>query len=173
MRKILTALIVVLVLILTIFIQINLLNVVPLFGVTANLGIVVIVGFGLMNGKLIGGLTGAFYGLLLDIIFSKIIGINLILYMLVGIFTGHISSRFSKDNKTAMVMNVLVATVIFEIASYLAISLLQGSEIHFWYMIYIIALETAYNILLTAILHKFMTGIGDIVNKSKNSYYLL
>lgn len=172
-RKIYTVLIIILVLLLSILIQINFLNIVPLFGVTANLGIIMIAGFGLMNGKEVGGLAGAFYGMMIDVLFSRTLGINLILYTLVGIITGQISSRFSKDNKTSLIMIVVVTSAIFEMIDYFLISILRGSEINILQMIFIIIIESAYNLILTRILHKFIVGLGELVNRAKNSYYLL
>lgn len=172
-RKIYTVLIIILVLLLSIFIQINFLNIVPLFGVAANIGIIIVVGFGLMNGRFIGGMTGAFYGLMIDILFSKTVGINFILYTLVGIITGQISNKFSKDNKTAMAMIVLITTAVLELLSCTLIKIIQGSDISFVKMIIIITIESAYNLILTAILHKFIVALGDMVNRAKNSYYLL
>ena len=61
----------------------------------------------------------------------------------------------------------------FEIINYLAISILRGSTINFLYMIIIVTAESAYNLMLTTILHKFIVGLGEIVNRAKNSYYLL
>ena len=172
-RKFYTVLIIILTILISLSIQINFLNMIPLFGVVANLGIIVIVGFGLMNGKIIGGLTGALYGLLTDITFCKIIGINLFLYTIVGLITGQISSKFSKDNKTSMVMIVVVTTAIFELIHCILLNIITGSSISFFRMIIIISIEVAYNFLITAILHKFIVGLGEIINKSKSSYYLL
>lgn len=173
MRKLLTSLIVVLVLFGTVFIQVNVLNIIPLFGVISNFGIVLIVGFGLMSGKLVGGLTGAIYGLLIDIIFSKAIGVNLLLYTLTGIISGQISNKFSKDNRTTFVMVIFVATGLFELTSYGLNSILYGINIAFWKIMMVIVIEMAYNLLITVILYKFIVGLGEFVNKSKNSYYLL
>ncbi len=172
-RKIYTTLIVIGVLILTALIQINLINVIPLFGVVANIGVIVIAGFGFINGRTIGGLTGMVYGLIIDVVFSRTIGINLFLYSFLGACTGNISNKFSKDNKTAFVMIALTATVVFELINCFLVSTVNGSDIGFVRMIMIICVETAYNILLSSILYKFIRGLGEVVNRSKSSYYLL
>lgn len=173
MKKLVTALIVFFIIIISLLIQINLLNIIPLFGVAANIGIVLVVGLSLMSGRFVGALTGGVYGLLVDVIFSKTIGINILLYILVGALTGHISNGFSKDNKAAMVMVVSITTVLFELASVFALMLLQNGQLDMIRVLIIIALEVVYNILLTLIFNKFIVAIGEIINKSKNSYYLL
>lgn len=173
MRKFVTVLIVVFVIFISLFLQINLLNVVPLLGVVANIGIVLVTGIGLMSGKLVGGLTGACYGLFVDIIFGKFIGIDILLYTVTGIFTGQISNGFSKDNKTAMIVIVSISTILFEIANIFLLRILTGASFEIVSVLTTILLETLYNMLITLILHRFIVGLGDIINKSKNSYYLL
>ena len=110
MRKVLTVLIIIAVLLLSLFLQITFLNNVTLFGIKANLGIIVIAGLGLLCGRAIGGLTGAFYGLMVDVAFGKTLGVSLILYTLLGLITGRISNKFSKDNKTSLILIVAVAS---------------------------------------------------------------
>lgn len=126
-----------------------------------------------MSGKLVGGLTGVAYGLLMDVIFGKFIGINILLYTLTGIFTGHISNGFSKDNKTAMVVIVSITTILFEMANVLLLYIFNKTSFEIISVLITVILETAYNMILTLILHKFIIELGEIINKSKNSYYLL
>ena len=173
MRKFITALIMICVILVTILIQVNLLNVVPLFGVIANIGIVLVAGIGLMSGEFVGGMTGAFYGLLIDVIFGKLIGINILLYTLTGIFTGHISNGFSKDNKTAMMVIVSITTILFEMSNVLLLYIFTKTSFDMVSVLITVVLETAYNMMLTLMLHKFIVELGEVINKSKNSYYLL
>lgn len=126
-----------------------------------------------MSGKLVGGLTGVAYGLLMDVIFGKFIGINILLYTLTGIFTGYISNGFSKDNKTAMVVIVSITTILFEMANVLLLYIFNKTSFEIISVLITVILETAYNMILTLILHKFIIELGEIINKSKNSYYLL
>lgn len=173
MRKVITVGIMILIIFISILLQINFLNVVPLFGVNANLGIILVAGIGLMSGELVGGLVGGIYGLLLDITFSKVIGIQLLLYILVGILTGRISRGFSKDSKMAMAVVVSLTTIIFEFVHVSLLSLLQKSSVSILAMVVMIALEVVYNLILTMLLHRWIVNLGDMINKSKNSYYLL
>ncbi len=173
MRKIITTVIIIFIIILTVLLQINLLNVVPLFGVKANLGIVLVAGIGLMSGQLVGGIVGGIYGLILDVTFSKLIGVQLLLYTIVGIITGRISRGFSKDSKMAMVVIVFLTTIVFEFANVLLLSLLQDFKIKLFSVIVVILLEAIYNVILTMLLQKWIVSLGEMINKSKNSYYLL
>ena len=55
-------------------------------GVIANLGIVLIAGLGLVSGKLIGGIAGFTYGILLDIAIHRTLGIYTLFYAFSDIF---------------------------------------------------------------------------------------
>ena len=83
-KKILVGFIVFLFLWLAIILQINFLNQIPLFGVTANIGIVIIVGIGLLADRIPGLLVGGTYGLMIDTLFGKSIGIYFAIYALLG-----------------------------------------------------------------------------------------
>ena len=67
MRKTLTGVIMVFVIGIAIFLQANLLQVIPLDGTSANIGIILVASVGLICGKYIGGVTGIVYGILYDI----------------------------------------------------------------------------------------------------------
>ena len=95
------------------------------------------------------------------------------LYFLVGVFTGHISNGFSKDNTAAMVVIVSITTAFFEFVMGNILSWIQGAEFGIIRMMFTILLETIYNMILTVLLHKFIVELGEIINKSKKSYYLL
>lgn len=157
----------------SIWFQINFLNSIPLSGVNANFGIVLVAGLGLISGKFVGGLTGGVYGLLLDIALGRSIGIYLSLYALVGILSGFLNKGFSKGNKISMIMIVLIATSLFETVLYLFNIILNRYDLNFGILFNVLFLESAYNILLTIIFFIPISFLGDILNRCKNSFYLL
>lgn len=173
MRKTLTIIIIFLIIGLTIFFQANLLEVIPLNGTSANLGIVLIASVGLICGKLVGGFIGAIYGLIYDILFGRAIGIYLCAYFLIGIMSGALNKNFSKDNKVSMIFLISILTVIFEISIYLLFVLLRSYEFELIGVAFIIAKEVIYNVLLVIILYKFLIWFGEMINKAKDSYYLI
>ena len=106
--------IVVVAMIAIILLQVNLFETLTLVGTTANLGVVLISSIGLMTGKGRGAAMGGIYGLFLDLIEGKMIGLYLIGYLLLGYLCGRVSASFSKDNRTTTVAFVGVGTVAFE-----------------------------------------------------------
>lgn len=173
MKKFLMTLITFLVICLTIWFQINFLNSIPLAGVTGNIGIVLIAGLGLVSGKIIGGTTGFVYGLIMDVALYRTLGVYTLLYTAMGMIAGFLNNSFSKDNKISMVMLILFVTLIFETIFYLLHVLLHGFDFQLSILFIVLILESAYNMLLTMVFFKSITFFGDLLNRCKNSYYLL
>ena len=118
MKKVLMTGVTFVVILITIWFQINFLNSIPLVGINANIGIVLIAGLGLVSGKSIGGIAGTIYGLLIDIALYRTLGIYTFLYALTGMIAGFLNNNFSKENKISMVMLILLITTCFEIIVY-------------------------------------------------------
>lgn len=172
-KKLLVSLIVFILICIAIWFQINFINVFTFFGTAANLGIVIVVGIGLISGKIPGALTGAAYGFLTDVIFAKSVGAYFLIYTLLGFTSGEMSRGFSKDNKMSMVYMVALFTVVTELVTNLLFILLYGYNLEIVAFLKMIIKETVYNMILARLLFKPMTGLGEIINKCKNSYYLL
>ena len=173
MKKFLVGLTVFIIIVLSILIQINLLNIIPLAGVSANIGIILVAGIGLMCGRTFGGSIGAVYGLIIDIIFGKSLGLYLFLYMLTGYACGKIGRGVSRENKTTLVVVIGAVTILFEGLAYICGIIFYNYDFSILPIIGIIIKEVIYNIILTMILFKPITLLAEILNKSKDSYYLL
>lgn len=172
-RKILVGFILLLCICLCIFLQVNFFPHFLLFGVSANIGLVLIVGVGLLSDKLPGALVGGAYGLLMDILFGKSIGIYFIIYGLAGFASGFFNKNVSKDNKLTFVYMTAIYTALVEMATYIIFMLIYGYSFEIFPAVLMILKEVLYNMFLARILFGFLSWLGEIINKSKNSYYLL
>ena len=171
-KKLLVSLIVFLLICVAIWFQVNFLNIFTFFDTAANLAIVFICGVGLLSGKTPGALVGATYGILLDLLFGKSFGVYLLLYGLLGFASGEMSRGFSKENRMSILYMVALFTIVTEVATNLLFALIYNYDLEF-FMIKKILLETVYNVILARILFEPLTSLSEIVNKCKNSYYLL
>ncbi len=172
-KKFLVGIIIFITLSICVWLQINLLNNIPLFGVNANIGLVFVVGIGLLAAKIPGGLTGFAYGFLLDLLYGKSFGLYIAIYSLTGIAAGAMSKGFSKDNKLSMVYMVALFSIVTELVTYLFSVILYGYPIEVSAVSLLLLKETIYNMILARILFSPLTVLAEIINKSKNSYYLL
>lgn len=173
MKKFLVGLIVFVVIWFSILMQVNLFNVVTLWGTAANIGIVILVSVGLMCGTTIGGTIGIIYGLISDIVYGKTIGLLAFTYAILGYICGKVGNSFSKENKTTIVLITGISTVLYEILYCMLGSIICNYNISMSNFILVAIKETIYNMLMAIIIFKPMTFLAEIINKSKNSYYLL
>ena len=162
-----------LIIILLFLAQINLLNTTPLFGVIPNVGIVFICAFGMSAGSSIGAAFGLSYGFLADIVFGRTFGIYTLLYLLIGVLSGFLNNKISKDNKLSLVLMVLIFTAFFEICTSIISVVLYKVDFNFLYLIKVIAIEEVYNMFLTYILFRPFIYFGEMINRTRDSYYLL
>ena len=161
------------VMIVFIWLQINLLNAVPLFGVKPNVGIVLVVALSIFCGQGIGISVGLVQGILTDILFGKAIGIYTFLFFLVGLFGGKMSKGFSKENKGTLMMITAGATIVFEVISYLLFCVIYEYDFALIPSLKTILLEGIYNIFLSRIFFQFFSNLSEAINRGKKSYYLL
>ena len=171
-KKLLVSLIIFILICIALWFQVNFLNIFTFFDTPANLAIVFICGIGLLCGKTPGILVGTVYGILLDLLFGKSFGIYLFLYGLLGFVSGEMSRGFSKENRMSILYMVALLTIITEVVTYVVLAFIYNYTFEA-YAIKKIFLETAYNVILARILFKPLTLLSEIVNKCKNSYYLL
>lgn len=123
--------------------------------------------------KRFGGVIGIVYGFLQDILFGKALGVYALLYMLLGFFSGKLGRGFSRDNKTTMLAMVGIGTLVFKIAFFILAKIIYDYDLEIFSFAYEGLKETIYNVLIAIILFKPLSLLSEIINKSKNNYYLL
>lgn len=153
--------------------QINVLNEFELFGAKPNIAIVVIVGIALLSGKVPGILVGIAYGFIYDITFGKALGVYTLAYALIGFLLGRHSNGFSKENRLSVIYMVGIVTALVEAIMYLTFVLLYGYTFEIFAPLLLIAKEAVYNMILARLIYALLASFSEIINKCKNSYYLL
>lgn len=173
MRNFLAGLLTLFVIFISIWIQLNILNNIPLFGVKPNIGIILVVAIGILCGEKIGISVGIAYGIFTDVLVGKSLGLYTLLYFLIGFFCGKISHGFSKENKSSIIMISAIATILFEICAYVLFAICYGYDFSLLRFIIITLLESLYNIFIAWVFFKPLSLLSEILNKGKRSYYLL
>lgn len=173
MKKFLIILTSVLVIVFMILIQKNILEKIPLFGICPNIGTVLVCTVAVASGSYVGGTIGFFYGLALDITYGRMIGINLLAYLIIGIVSGMLSYKISKDSKISIAVFVFVSTILLELLTSFFMVLFYKVEITLSYLIKMILLESVYNLFLSTVFYHTLTALGEQINKTKKSYYVL
>ena len=162
-----------LIIIISLLIQINFLNYINAFGVIANIGIVVVCAIGISAGSYTGGVVGFIYGLLSDIFFSKTLGVYVLLYLAIGLFAGYFKNKISKDNKMSLALTVLIGTMLFESALCVFSIAIGNISFNGYYLLKVIIIEILYNLFITYMLFRPLIYWGELINRSRDSYYFL
>jgi hypothetical protein len=68
---------------------------------------------------------------------------------------------------------VALSTIVTELVTYAVSIFLYGYSFEIVAPIFIVVKETIYNMILARLLYDVFAGISEIINKCKNSYYLL
>ena len=129
-------------------------------GIMPNLFVIFALFIGIFGNKTMGTIYGLIVGLILDFIIGTKIGIYCIGLGLIGFLSTVFDRNFSKDSRMTIMVMVVVATVIFEVLSYILNYVFASTNIEIINFIKILAIEILYNIILTIILYPLIQKAG-------------
>ncbi len=125
-----------------------------------NLLIILTVSFGLMRGKEAGMWTGFFCGLLTDLFFESTLGVNALIYLLVGYFSGFFYRIFYDDDIKTPLLLISVSDLCYGLIQYVFRFLLRGRTRFFFYLGRIIMPEVIYTLILTIVCYQIFYHIN-------------
>lgn len=128
--------------------------------ITPNLMIIVTSSFGFMRGKRDGMMVGFLSGLLIDIMFSDLIGFYTLIYTVLGYANGFFRKIFYDDDIKLPL--ILIATSDFLYGNIVCIFMfiMRSRFDYFYYLKSIIFPELIYTILVTLILYQLILQIN-------------
>lgn len=128
--------------------------------ITPNLMIIVTSSFGFMRGKREGMMVGFLSGLLIDVMFSDLIGFYTLIYTILGYANGFFRKIFYDDDIKLPL--ILIATSDFLYGNIVCIFMfIMRSRFHyFYYLKSIIFPELIYTILVTLVLYQIILQIN-------------
>lgn len=106
-----TGLVLLLIIIVNFILESTIIHYFNIFGVVPNTALIVTVIIALLKGKNVGSIVGLISGLLQDIIFSPVIGINGFILFFTGFLIGFMEGKLSKDNILIPIMLTLISTI--------------------------------------------------------------
>lgn len=142
------------------FLQINFFSWFTIRGIMPNIFVILVLFLGLFAGKKLGGICGLVFGLILDILIGKSIGFTGIFLALIGLLGEYFDKNFSKDNRIAIILMTVGATILFEICMYVVNIFKFSIEIEILPFIITLLIETIYNVFLVIILYPGMKKLG-------------
>lgn len=130
-----------------------------LFGYTPNTGLILIVIVGLRKGKYYGGFFGLALGLVQDIIFSQVIGVNALIYFIFGYTIGMIQDVLDIENIVIPILSSILGTVFYNFSFYVIMFFLSRNIPMEIMIKNVISIEILYNGIIAALTYKLFSKI--------------
>jgi rod shape-determining protein MreD len=99
-----------------------------LFGGTADLLLLALIGVALLRGSVAGAIAGFFAGLLLDVLTLDTLGVTSLILALAGYWTGRYGETTGRDRAHAPLLAVVVVTILVAVFGY-GLQFLIGEEV--------------------------------------------
>ena len=160
MKKALTIFILVILFLISYFVQSNFFSWFTIAGVKPNIFIIFVLCIGLYAGKRVGSILGIVFGILLDIFIGKQIGLSGVLLGIVGFVGGYLDKNFSKNSKITIILMCIATTIIYEVINYLVLVLMYKLDFELLALIKIVLIEAVYNSILIIIFYPLTRWIG-------------
>ena len=154
MKKILDAIKIPVIVILTFVIQIFISNNFEIFGVTPNVILVTVVIISMWNTLAINLTVSGVMGIFADLIFHFDIGKSLVTYLVIALCISYISSRYRKESKAAIIYITAMATGIFTLFQFVYYIIDSAVIINIFVLLKQAIIELLLNIVVAYVLYK-------------------
>lgn len=130
-----------------------------IFGTMPNLGIVIVIAIALLKGRKTGSIVGLIVGILNDVIFSRVIGVNAFLYFFIGYLVGMTESKLSKDNILIPFIITMVSTIGYHLFYYIFMFFLNYNINFPAFFKKVVLFEMVYNGIIAIFIHRWFSKI--------------
>ncbi|MSU02862.1 rod shape-determining protein MreD [Tissierella pigra] len=144
---------------LNLFLQSSILPYLSIFGVVPNTALLIIISIGLYKGRIYGGIMGLIIGIIQDILFSPVLGINSFIYFFIGYVVGLTQNKLSKDNILIPILFSILGTVFYNFAYYVFMFFLSHDIPFLYFLKDVLTIEIIYNIVLCIPIYKIFSKI--------------
>mgnify|MGYP002509544697 FL=1 len=136
-------------------------------GIVPNLLIVLTASFGFMRGECTGLLVGFFCGLLGDIFFGNVLGLNAMIYMYIGYTNGKFNRIFFPDDIKLPLLLIFLSDLAYGFLYYITMFLMRSRFQIDFYFFHIILPEIVYTLLMTLLLYPLILWINKRLEDSE------
>ncbi len=144
--------------------QVTLYNFISIFDVIPNISLVLVVLFSLTTNMLTGGAIGLFTGLLYDFLIMDVIGINALIFFIVGISFGFLANEIDREKQFTYVIFTIVASIIFHLFNFLILFFLGTDTNNFFLIIDKILIQILLNSLICVVAKFLLTSFFLLFN---------
>ena len=153
-----------LILLINIVFQSSILPYFSLFGYTPNTGLVLVIIIALRKGKYYGGFFGLALGLIQDILFGQVLGINGLILFIIGYIIGLIQDSLGIENIVIPIFFSAIFTIFYNFSYYLILFFLSRDILREIMIKIVFSIEILYNMIFAALIYKLFSKIFVIPN---------
>ncbi|MCR5295550.1 MAG: rod shape-determining protein MreD [Lachnospiraceae bacterium] len=132
------------------------------FAAAPNILLIITVSIGFLRGKSYGALTGFICGLLYDLVFGPVVGLNALLFVLMGYISGSFCKVFFEDNLRVPVLMTGILDTAYNFIIYILFFLLRGKTSFFLYCIRCICPEVVFTVIMTILLYRLIYATNQL-----------
>lgn len=145
--------------------QVNFFNWFTIAGIKPNLFVIYVVVISLFTEKKMGAIFGICFGLYIDMINGRVLGIASIMLAVIAFFAELMNKNVTNDTKITMVLIVALSTLIYEIGVYIASIWKLSINVEIFQFIKIVCIETFFNSMLTIIFYPIIQKFGNYLSE--------
>jgi len=138
-----------------IFPHLKLTNIMP------NVFVILTAVSGFMYGRKFGIITGFFCGGLLDVLYGRVIGINIFIYVLIGYWNGKANKLYFKDDLTIPLMAMAGSDLVFGFLYYICNFMMRGRLHIISYFVQVMVPEMIYTVAVGILVYRFMHWLEE------------
>lgn len=134
-------------------------------GISPNIFVIFMLFLGLFTNNKFSLVIAGLCGITLDLLASRTLGVNIIVFCLITVAGGYFDKNFSKENKLSIIIMVIGLTIGSEIVGYLLNALLLEIPLELISFSKILIIEVIYNAILTFIFYGLILKLGGIIER--------
>jgi len=162
--KIIKRVIDVLIILICFVIQTTIIPSIKLANVGPNLLLVVVVSYSYLRGRKEGMLIGFGTGILYDIIFGSLIGVNAFCFMLIGFLIGFFNRIYINQDYIVPLLLIMASDFFYNILYYVFEFLLRARADILYYIVHIMLPEMLYTLLFAVFMFKFFHSLEKFLS---------
>ncbi len=147
------------VILLNFFLQSSIFPYISVFGIVPNTALIIVISIALYKGRFYGGFVGLIIGMIQDIVFSPVIGVNAFIYFFAGYLVGLVENKLTKDNIFIPILFSILGTIYYNFSYYVFMFFLSRNIPFLSFAKDILVIETIYNCVLSIPIYKLFSKI--------------
>lgn len=137
-------------------IESTILKSVSIRGITPNLIVIFVVSYGILRGRLAGGIVGLFLGILMDLFFFQVVGFQTLLFFYIGIVAGYFNKDFYKENYVLPIVLISCVDFLYGLIMYIFTYLIRGRLDIGYYVVNTMIPEVIYTLLVGIFIYRLL-----------------